>query len=154
MLSNVKRSLERVFNTRLVLKKTVSVERFFAFDYKYFKAERMFTMLLAELFKKDIVEDCRKEFSVSKSWSNSRIAAELILKDGTRRIYRCKSVEQQLAVREVIAFVKGLEENTGDTVIWRFKGSNQYHMGSDLPIQYSKAKQLKNKLVDFFFGLE
>ncbi|MDC3424367.1 DUF6018 family natural product bioysynthesis protein [Aquibacillus sp. 3ASR75-11] len=115
---------------------------------------------MAELFgKTDVIEDCRKAVHNGEFTSSlrSRITAELILKDGTRRIFRCRSNDRQKALHEVLTFVEAVEGATGERVIWRFKGEKTYRFGSEMPVEFSKSWNFKigfRKLLAEFFDLD
>ncbi|MFC0273572.1 DUF6018 family natural product bioysynthesis protein [Metabacillus herbersteinensis] len=102
---------------------------------------------LAEFFnKRDVIENCRKAVQGKTIFYHQpRIAAEVILKNGTRRIFRCRSNNHSTAIGEVLAFVKAVEVATEESVVWRFKGEKVFHMGSEKPFELSK----KNKVLHF-----
>ncbi|MGN7300415.1 DUF6018 family natural product bioysynthesis protein [Ferdinandcohnia sp. SAFN-114] len=110
---------------------------------------------MAELFNKgDVIEDCRKMVLSKGRHQRARVSAEIILKDGTRRFYRCLSIESDEAYNEVLTFVKAIEDATGESVVWRFKGDKTYHLGCTQPIQVENSKLLSklSKLRDGFMG--
>lgn len=110
---------------------------------------------LAELFNKgDVIEDCRKVVQTKGKYLRARVSAEIILKDGTRRFYRCCSIERSEAFKEVLMFVKTIEDTTGESVVWRFKGDKTYHMGYNKPIQIEDSKLINKltKIRDGFIG--
>ncbi|PGT83255.1 DUF6018 family natural product bioysynthesis protein [Bacillus sp. AFS040349] len=108
---------------------------------------------LAELFNKsDVIEDCRKSVQNKVAfYERSRISAEIILKDGTRRYFRCRSNNQHIALGEVLAFVKSVETATGEQVVWRFKGENMYRMGSEKPVELSKKHKVVHFIKELFY---
>ena len=110
---------------------------------------------MAELFSKgDVIEDCRKMVQTKGRHLRARVSAEIILKDGTRRFYRCRSIKRDEAFNEVLTFLKAVEDATGESVVWRFKGDKTYHMGCTQPIQVENSKLLNKltKLRDGFMG--
>lgn len=73
----------------------------------------------------EVFEDCRKHMETVNVYERTtRMSAEIIFKNGDRRIYHAKSDSKKYAVKEVINFVQSIEEAIGDTVMWRFKGEN------------------------------
>lgn len=110
-------------------------------------------MLLSEALngKRDVFEDCRQKIQKKSSRVHSyRLTAEIILKDGTRRYYRCKNVDHKSAMREVLTFVKSIETELDQQVAWRFKGQNNYYIGSDMPIEFTKRHKIKNIFLQLF----
>ncbi|MGE6755960.1 MULTISPECIES: DUF6018 family natural product bioysynthesis protein [Rossellomorea] len=113
-------------------------------------------MQLVELLnrEKDLVtEHFSKPTVVTK---RSRIKAEVMFRDGTRRFIRCKSLHKDEAVHEILHFVDCMQQATGDTVAWRFFNEKNFHLGSNLTKSYSK-KSLKTKIkavMNYFFELE
>ncbi|WP_374717763.1 DUF6018 family natural product bioysynthesis protein [Neobacillus sp.] len=111
------------------------------------------SMTISELFgTKDIFEDCRRKADIFGS--NSRISAELILKNGDRRIYRAKSIDKTFAIREILTFVAAVEEATGESVMWRLKGDNQYHYSINYVAKPSLLQRAKKNLLKYFFEIE
>ncbi|QHA38706.1 hypothetical protein D5E69_23010 (plasmid) [Rossellomorea marisflavi] len=114
-------------------------------------------MQLAELLggKKDVVEEQRIAMRVIPQ--RSKVKAELIFRDGSKRFYRCKALTKNEAVPEILGFVDCMQKATGDTVAWRFYDEKDtYHLGSNLTKSYSRKsfKSRWNSLMNYFFDLE
>ncbi|OUM90438.1 MAG: hypothetical protein BAA00_18320 [Parageobacillus thermoglucosidasius] len=95
---------------------------------------------------KDPIIECREEAKRTNVPGRYRITAEILLKNGSRRIYRAKAIDRKSAVQEVLTFVDAVQRHTGETVMWRFRGENTYHMGTN----FSK-KTIFNRIFEFFF---
>ncbi|RHW35944.1 hypothetical protein D1B31_17790 [Neobacillus notoginsengisoli] len=104
--------------------------------------------------KEDVIDNCRRQFQVLTSNQKYRVTAEILLKEGERRIYRAKSFDRNSATREVLTFVAAVENATGETVMWRFKGEKTYHMSTNYNAQPSIFKRAKSSLLNYFFDLE
>lgn len=103
----------------------------------------------------DVVEDCRQQIRILNNFeSRTRVSAELILRDGSRRIYRAKAVDKQSAIKEILTFVKAVEDNTNDSVVWRLKGEKTYQMGANYDVQPSLLKKAKDSFMKYFFDVE
>ncbi|NRD80882.1 hypothetical protein HPT25_26495 [Bacillus sp. BRMEA1] len=113
-------------------------------------------MQLAELLggKKDIVSEFQLAMSKQSAFFHKRFKAELVLKDGTRRFYRCKATRKDLALLEVLHFVDCLQKETGESIIWRFTDEKLFYLGSNIPNRPSKVSQMKKWLLKYFFDLE
>jgi Family of unknown function (DUF6018) len=117
---------------------------------------------MSELFgTKDLIEDCRQQTKMIGANERNRMSAEILLKNGDRRIYRAKSLTQKNIRREVLTFVAAVEEATGETVVWRFKGEKTYHFSINYtsgPSTLQKTKTVltsaKKAIVDYFFPIE
>jgi Family of unknown function (DUF6018) len=103
--------------------------------------------------KEDVFEHCRKNFQVLSSKENYRVTAEILLKNGDRRVYRAKTIDQKAATREVLTFVQAVEKAIGETVMWRFKGENTYHMSTNYTAQPSIFNRAKSAFLHYFFDL-
>ncbi|KZE67932.1 hypothetical protein AWM68_17310 [Fictibacillus phosphorivorans] len=110
---------------------------------------------MSELFgTKNVIEDCRQQTKMIGSNDRTRISAEILLKNGDRRIYRAKSLTQKNAKREVVSFVAAVERATGEKVIWRFKGEETYQFSTNFTSQPSLFQKAKKSLLDYFFPIE
>lgn len=115
----------------------------------------MSTTLASLLGKSDVIEDCRQQ--ILRGVSNigdTRVTAEIQLKDGSRRIFRAKSIDRNSAIHEIVKFVAAVEEATGSNVIWRLKGEKTYNFSTNYSTPPSKFKRFKKEFLDFFFGLD
>lgn len=129
---------------------------FIAFLNKYFYPERVVLMAVTmqDLFsKRDVVEDCRHQIKVVKNHHKFRITAELVLKDGERRIFRAKSVDKNAAIREVLTFVSAVERATGDKVMWRLKGDKTYYLSTNYTAKDSFFERSKKAFLSYFFEI-
>jgi hypothetical protein len=107
------------------------------------------------LGKHDVVEDCRRQIQlVSKAELNARQTAEIIMKDGSRRIFRAKAIDQTSAIREILVFVGAIEEATGSSVMWRLKGDKTYHLGTSYHAKPSTLTRVKDTVLKYFFDLD
>lgn len=104
--------------------------------------------------KEDVVEDCRKQVKMLALNEKYRMAAEIIMKDGTRRIYRTKAIDRKSAIRETLTFVEALEQKTGDKVMWKFKGESLYQFSNNYTAQPSLISRAKKAFLGYFFDLE
>lgn len=104
--------------------------------------------------KNDVIEDCRKQVQVLSSNEKYRLTAEILLKNGDRRIFRAKTIDKKSATREVLTFVAAVEEATGETVMWRFKGEKTYHMSTNYNAQPSIFQRTKSAFLNYFFDLQ
>ncbi|QAS54834.1 DUF6018 family natural product bioysynthesis protein [Halobacillus litoralis] len=116
-------------------------------------------MTIAEFFGiEDRVEDCRKEVQAKEvALERSPYKAEIIRKDGERRIYPCRSSQKKVAIKEILLFVKSIEEATGEKVAWRFKGEKVFHFSQQTFNEVSSKTSIKGKMKKFlnaFFDLE
>lgn len=102
------------------------------------------------LGKHDVIEDCRRNFI--KSWGNYHLSAELILKNGDRRIYRAKAIDKNSAIREIIEFVATIEEATGEQVVWRLRGQKTYQFSTNY-VKTSLSQKAK-RLINYLFDLD
>lgn len=110
---------------------------------------------LAEVIgsKSDVFEDCRKRVQVLSNTEKYRLTAEILMKDGSRRIFRAKAVDKNSATREVLTFVAAVEEATAETVMWRFKGENTYHMSTNYNARPSIFERAKAAFLTYFIDL-
>ncbi|UAL49873.1 hypothetical protein K7887_22410 (plasmid) [Sutcliffiella horikoshii] len=81
-----------------------------------------------------------------------RIKAEIIFKDGERRIFPCRAENREKAVVEVLHFVDCMERQTGQTIVWSFLGEKEYYIGSKSPVKQKQS--IRTRLFDYFFGLD
>lgn len=110
-------------------------------------------MQLAQLLeKKDVIEDCRKKVAENFTISNPyRLGVEINLKGGQKRYFTCRNIDRKHATREALSVIKAIEDETGEKVLWRFKGEETYHMGTDKPIEYtSLMTKMKYACLEFF----
>lgn len=111
---------------------------------------------MAEIISFPTTENSREVSSNSyeerskKSIFSQPIGAEIILEDGSRRYFRCRSNNKNRATYEVLLFIESLEKHTGDRVMWRFRGESTYHMSTDVPENLVKKSNLKEKCRQFF----
>lgn len=103
--------------------------------------------------QKNVIEDCRKQVQVLSNNEKYRLTAEVLMKDGERRIFRARAVDKKSATREVLTFVAAVEEATAETVMWRFKGENTYHMSTNYNAQPSIFDRAKSAFLSYFFDL-
>ncbi|MFT9496764.1 MULTISPECIES: DUF6018 family natural product bioysynthesis protein [Bacillota] len=109
---------------------------------------------MAELLgKRDVVEDCRQQIRTLNS-HHYRVTAELVFKNGDRRIFRAKSVDQNSAIREVLTFVSAVEEATGESVMWRLRGENTYHLSTNYTAKPSLLQRTKKAFLSYFFDID
>lgn len=112
-------------------------------------------VLLSELFNKsDVIEDCRQSRGNLSLVNPYRLTVEINFKQGEKRFYRCKQVDRNYALSEVLTLIKSIEKQTTEKVIWRFKGEETYYIGSDKPAQYSRLSKLKESFLEFFGLIE
>jgi len=108
------------------------------------------TYLTKQKPKQLLVEECRQQVKLVSIPGKFRLTAELILKDGTRRIYRAKSIDKDAAVTEVLTFVQAIEHTTGELVVWKFRGDSTYHMSTN----YHPKPSFFKRLANYFFDLD
>ncbi|MEI2356679.1 DUF6018 family natural product bioysynthesis protein [Mesobacillus zeae] len=108
------------------------------------------TVTLPQLLrsKSDVFENCRKQVHVGGSY---RMTAEIILKSGERRFFRTKSIDKNSAVREVLTFIAAIEDAKGESVMWRFKGEDTYHMSTNYTTTPSFLNRAKDAFLSYFF---
>lgn len=104
--------------------------------------------------QEDVVEDCRKKTKGLASNAKYRMSFEVLLKDGTRRFYIAKELDQKKALREVLTFVAAVESATGETVMWRRTGERTYHMSTNYTSGPSLLERAKTAFLGYFFELE
>lgn len=120
--------------------------------------ERVFILAqttLVELIggKKDVVaEYLANRPALQVITRQKRIKAEVIFKDGERRIFPCRAETREKAVAEVLHFVDCMERQTGQSIVWSLLGEKEYYIGSSHPVK--KKQSIGSKLFDYFFGLE
>ncbi len=104
------------------------------------------------------MEDCRPSLHVVKKKSlRKSIGVEVILRNGTRRYYRPRSTSKKDIQVEVFTFIKSLEKATNQNVMWRFRGDELFHMGTETfaaAVEKSSLKEKGKKILDYFFDLE
>lgn len=114
----------------------------------------MSNVTLAEVLgRRDIIEDCRMTKKALSS-TNYRVTAELILKNGERRIFRAKAIDKNYAIREILEFVAAIEENTGESIFWRLKGDKTYYFSTNYTASPSFFQKAKKLLIGYFFDIE
>jgi hypothetical protein len=104
--------------------------------------------------EEDVFEYCRKHTKALASNEKYRLSAEILMKNGTRRIYRAKAIDQKSATREILTFVVAIEEATGETVMWRKTGDKTYHMSKNNTSRPSLLQRSKSAFFSYFFDLE
>ncbi|MGS2778407.1 DUF6018 family natural product bioysynthesis protein [Robertmurraya sp. GLU-23] len=102
----------------------------------------------------DVVEDCRKKTKALASNAKYRMSIEVLLKDGTRRFYIAKELDQKKALREVLTFVAAIESATGEKVMWRRTGEKTYHMSTNYTSRPSLVERAKSAFLSYFFDIE
>lgn len=127
---------------------------FLCFKQKNFWKESDF-MQLAELIggKKDVVTEVQVA-TKQMNFLQKRLKAEIVLRDGTRRYFKCKSIKKDKALLEVLLFVDCLQKEMGESIVWRFTDEKQFYLGSKMPDRPSKIAKAKKWLLDNFFLLE
>lgn len=112
-------------------------------------------MQLAELLggKKDVVTELQVATSKRTNFLQKRLKAEIVLRDGTRRYFRCKSIKKDEALLEVLLFVDCLQKEMGESIVWRFTDEKQFYLGSKMPDRPSLAAKVKKVLLEYFFDL-
>lgn len=96
-----------------------------------------------------LIEGIRREVKKLSVPGRYRLTAEILLKDGSRWIYRAKAIDKDSALAEILTFVNSVEENIGERVMWRLRGESTYHMGVNFTLK--KKKSIIDKLISFFF---
>lgn len=108
---------------------------------------------LAEVFgTRDVVEDCKQSVQSKPLFSSfaPRLFGEVILRDGTRRMYRTRATKKKAAEQEILVFVASLEQAIGDTVMWRIKGEKEYRLSTQQTVSKSRGTNLKQAILSFF----
>lgn len=97
-----------------------------------------------------------KQYSLFTNPLRKRTGVEIILQDGTRRYYRPRATRHKALLSEVKTFIHCLQEETGSKVMWRFRGNDTFHMGTDR-LRYASGQPIKEKftkVVEYFFDLD
>ncbi|MCM3216794.1 DUF6018 family natural product bioysynthesis protein [Niallia taxi] len=102
----------------------------------------------------EVFEDCSKQMETVNVYERTtRMSAEIIFKNGDRRIYHAKTDLKKYAIKEIIIFVKSIEEASGEKVMWRLKGTKHYNMSTNFQQKTSMSSRIKEAFISIFFDI-
>ena len=104
----------------------------------------------------EVFEDCRRNMETVNVYERTtRMSAEIIFKNGDRRIYHAKSDSKKYAIKEVTIFVESIEDAIGEKVMWRLKGDKQYNFSTNYHINENESLpvRMKKAILGYFFDI-